>query len=397
MGRSYGDCCLNHQGVLVDTTRLDRFIAFDRENGLLECEAGVTLGGILQLIEPLGWFLPVTPGTRFVTVAGAIANDVHGKNHHRRGCFSHHLENFELCRSDGRRIVCSESENPDWFRATVGGLGLTGIISKATLRLMRVESPCVEVESVKMKTLGEFFELCAASSTEYEYTVAWIDCLAQGKQLGRGIFSRANHAKPRNGKTLRQNKTALAIPLTLPVSVFNRWSLRLFNTLYYHRQRNTSVVSSQARNAFFYPLDGVLHWNRLYGRRGFLQYQCMIPMKNAEPVVAELLGRIAKSGKGSFLVVLKTLGDIPARGMLSFAGHGVTLAMDFPYQGADTLSLLDSLDDITAQAGGRVYPAKDARMQGVHFKSFYPQWKKFLDYKDPALSSSFWRRVMEES
>lgn len=350
-GRSYGDSCLNDNGLLIDATGLDRFIAFDPVTGVLECEAGVLLSDILDLVEPQDWFLPVTPGTRFVTVAGAIANDVHGKNHHQRGCFSHHVESFELCRSDGERLECSETENADWFYATIGGLGLTGLISRAKIRLMRVESPGVLCESIKMQNLDDFFRLNEDSTKQFEYTVAWVDCLAGGAKRGRGLFSRGNHANKSSGLSGTKEKPALAVPFTLPFSAINPFSLRAFNTLYYHRQRQQAKTSVQSRNAFFYPLDGIGHWNRLYGRKGFLQYQCVIPNDNAAAVIDELLARIARSQAGSFLVVLKAFGDIRSRGMLSFARPGVTLAMDFPFHGERTLHLLTNLDECTVQAG----------------------------------------------
>lgn len=395
-GRSYGDSCLNDKGTLLDATALDHYIHFDPDSGTLSCEAGVLLADILEVIEPHGWFLPSTPGTKFVTVGGAIANDVHGKNHHARGCFSHHVVDFLLHRSDGTDMLCSEDENPDWFRATVGGLGLTGFISRATLRLMKVESPYVQTETIKMQNLDDFFRLSEESSDDFEYTVSWIDCLARGKKRGRGHFIRGNHTtapasytKPGNGK--------LSVPFTLPISAINPLSLRIFNSLYYNKQRKLLTQSVQARDPFFYPLDGILHWNRLYGRRGFLQYQCVIPNENAKAVIAELLDQIAHSRSGSFLIVLKAFGDIQSRGMLSFARPGVTLAMDFPFHGKRTLTLLDRLDQLTAQAGGAIYPAKDARMSSEHFKQFYPEWDSFLKFKDPMMSSGLWRRVTGDS
>jgi FAD/FMN-containing dehydrogenase len=395
-GRSYGDSCLNDQGALLDTTALDRFINFNRDTGVLSCEAGVQLCDILRLVEPHGWFLPVTPGTQFVTVAGAIANDVHGKNHHLRGCFSHHVLALQLERSDGESLCCTPHENTEWFRATVGGLGLTGFISRATLQLMHVDSPFVATETFKTQNLSEFFERNEASQA-FEYTVAWIDCLARSAKRGRGHYIRGNHTNAPANPPSRQRKRQPTIPLTPPISAINPLSLRLFNSLYYHRQRETLSHATQARDPFFYPLDGIRHWNRLYGRRGFLQYQCVIPPAVAPEAIDELLDKIARSRAGSFLVVLKAFGDIPSRGMLSFARPGVTLAMDFPYLGPKTLALLDDLDTTTFAAGGALYPAKDARMSAEHFQQGYPEWATFARYKDPAISSGFWRRVTGDS
>lgn len=394
-GRSYGDSCLNADGVLIDARKLDNFTSFDPKTGIISAETGVLLNDILQVIEPHGWFLPVTPGTRFVTLAGAIANDVHGKNHHIRGCFSDHVLELELLRSNGRVIRCNRQTNAEWFRATVAGLGLTGFIIHAKLQLMRVNSTSIDTETIRMTQLSDFFSLNDESTEKFEYTVSWIDCLAKGKNRGRGYFIRGNHAKnaPRSIPKLAK----LGIPFNLPVSAINAVSLKAFNTLYYYKQRKVKTTSVQSRDSFFYPLDSLKNWNRLYGRRGFLQYQCAIPNVSAEDAMAELLDKIAFSGQGSFLVVLKAFGDKTANGMLSFAREGVTLAMDFPYLGDKTLSLLNSLDETTAAAGGKLYPAKDGRMSAVHFQQFYPEWKEFLTYKDPRISSSFWRRVTTET
>lgn len=394
-GRSYGDSCLNADGVLVDSRKLDNFISFDPQTGVISAEAGLLLSNILQVVEPHGWFLAVTPGTRFVTLAGAIANDVHGKNHHVRGCFSDHVLEFDLLRSNGDIISCSRQSNAEWFHATVAGLGLTGFITRATLQLMRVNSTSIDTESIRMTQLSDFFSLNEESAKDFEYTVSWIDCLAKGKSRGRGQFIRGNHAA--NASLPIKKPSKFGIPFSLPFSAINAASLRVFNTLYYHKQCKTAVTSLQSRDSFFYPLDGIKNWNRLYGKSGFLQYQCVIPTADAEDAIAELLGKIASSGQGSFLVVLKAFGDKPTNGLLSFAREGVTLAMDFPNLGDKTLALLNSLDETTAIAGGKLYPAKDARMSAAHFQQFYPEWKAFLPYKDPCISSSFWRRVMTET
>lgn len=394
-GRSYGDSCLSENGVLLDSRKLSHFISFDQKTGIVSAEAGVLLSDILRVIEPHGWFLPVTPGTRFVTLGGAIANDVHGKNHHIRGSFSDHILEFELLRSNGDVLLCSKQSNPEWFRATVAGLGLTGFITQATLRLMRINSSSIKTETIRMTQLSDFFALNDESAEDYEYTVSWIDCLAKGKSRGRGHFIRGNHAtKP---SQIKLKKAKLGIPLSLPISAINPLSLRVFNTLYYHKQWQEKCESLQSRDSFFYPLDGINNWNRLYGIRGFLQYQCAIPSVNAKAAIGELLDKIATSGQGSFLVVLKAFGNKPANGMLSFAREGVTLAIDFPFLGRKTLALLNSLDQTTAAADGVLYPAKDARMSAAHFQQFYPQWKEFSNYKDPRISSSFWQRVTTEN
>lgn len=394
-GRSYGDSCLNDRGVLLHTRGLDRFIAFDPATGLLTCEAGVLFSEILALVVPQGWFLPVTPGTRFVTVGGAIANDVHGKNHHRAGSMGHHVLAFELLRTTGERLVCTPEQNAPWFAATVGGLGLTGLITWATIQLRRIAGPWMSGESLRFRSLGEFFELSAASDRDYEYTVAWIDCASKGAALGRGLFSRANHAPAHPDQRPHAPGRRLSVPVIPPFSLINPLSLKLFNQLYYHRQRREVVRATTHYEPFFYPLDGIRDWNRIYGPRGFLQYQCVVPPEHAPQAMAELAGLISASGGGSFLAVLKQFGSIPARGMLSFPRPGATLALDFPNTGKATFELLERLDRIVESTGGAVYPAKDARMSGAHFRQYFPRWNEFREFIDPGLSSSFWRRVME--
>ncbi len=393
-GRSYGDVCLNRGGLILETRGLDRFIDFDPEQGTLECEAGVLLSEIIDLVLPCGWFPAVTPGTAFVTVGGAIANDVHGKNHHRAGTFSNHLIEFDLHRSDDTVATCSPTENPDWFAATVGGLGLTGLISRVKLQLRRVRGPWFRGDSRRFGGLRDFFALSKESDRDYAYTVAWIDCAASGAALGRGVFMRGNLAQSQRSEP---RSLALQVPFTPPVSLVNRLSLQLFNRLYFHRGGAEQTDVLWHFRPFLYPLDGIGNWNRIYGPRGFFQYQCVVPPANAETSIQEMLARISKSGLGSFLAVLKNFGAAPGIGMLSFARPGTTLALDFPNHGAATLRLLDSLDEITRSAGGAVYPAKDARMSAEAFQQYFPAWRRFSEFVDPQFSSSFWRRVTENA
>lgn len=394
-GRSYGDVCLNDGGVLLHTRGLDRFIAFDVETGRLACEAGVLLSEILDLVAPRGWFLPVIPGTKFVTVGGAIANDVHGKNHHRAGTFGCHVLRFELLRSDGARMTCSPETNAEWFRATIGGLGLTGLVTWAEIQLRPMENPWMVRESIRFPGLDGFFRISDASDGSFEYTVAWIDCLAGGNVLGRGVFHRGNHAPSGTPPPPRLASRKLTVPITPPVSLVNGMSLRVFNPLYYRHAVDTPVPAVVPYDAFFFPLDGIGEWNRLYGPKGLLQYQCVVPPGCAREAMQEILSRIGRSGRGSFLSVLKVFGDRRSPGMLSFPRPGVTLALDFHNGGAGTLDLLDGLDEVVAQAGGAVYPAKDARMKGAMFRTFFPQWESFSRHVDPKFSSGFWRRVTE--
>jgi FAD/FMN-containing dehydrogenase len=403
-GRSYGDSNLNPGGALLMGAQLDRFIQFDPATGLLRCEAGVLLSSIIQLVLPQGWFLPVTPGTQFVTVGGAIANDVHGKNHHLAGSFGNHVLRLELLRSDGTRLLCSPQDNPDWFAATIGGLGLTGLITWAEIQLKRVANPYLDTESIRFRCLEEFFELSTASEKDFEYTVSWIDCAFTGRRLGRGLFNRGNHAPAVMGTTQVPAglpsgvaQPSMRVPVTPPLSLINTLSLKAFNTLYFNKQRADTVRGLQHYRPFFYPLDALLEWNRIYGPRGFYQYQCVVPPDRALPATRQLLETIAASGMGSFLAVLKQFGSPASRGMLSFPEPGTTLALDFPNQGEKLMRLLAQLDRIVLDAGGRLYPAKDGRMGAAAFKAGYPNWQAFSSYVDPRFASGFWRRVMEQS
>ena len=394
-GRSYGDSCLNPGATLLTSRGLDRFIDFDPATGIVRGEAGVTLADILDIALPRGWFLPVTPGTRYVTVGGAIGNDVHGKNHHQAGTFCHHVRCIELLRSDGSRQQLTPADSSGLFAATAGGLGLTGFITWVELQLRRVPGPWIETESIRFDNLDEFFELSRDSAEGFEYTVAWIDCLAKGANLGRGHFLRGDHAPGDAQAATPSSAPRRSMPLVPPVSLVNRMTLRPFNTLYYWRQPARHVRHISHYQSYFYPLDGINHWNRMYGPRGFLQHQCVLPPATARDATAALLAEIARSGRGSFLAVLKEFGDRPSPGMLSFPRPGTTLALDFPNDGPDLLKMLDRLDRIVSDAGGAVYPAKDARMSGALFRQAYPAWEAFSRFIDPRFSSGFWRRVME--
>ncbi len=396
-GRSYGDSCLNDGGTLLHTAGLNRFAAFDPDTGVLRCEAGVSLAQLLELVVPRGWFLPVSPGTKFVSVGGAVANDVHGKNHHVAGTFGRHVRQFELLRSDGSRRTCSPTENPDFFRATVGGLGLTGLIPWVELQLRQIPSPMIDVETIKFDTVDEFFALSEESDRDFEYTMSWLDCLARGRAAGRGLFARGNHAAAgsANGTAAAAPKAhgLLRVPFDLPSAVLNSWSMRTFNQVVYHAgQRQKRVQRHLSYDTFYYPLDAIHDWNRIYGKRGFFQHQFVLPTEQRD-ALDRILQLIADSGNGSFLVVFKKFGEVESPGMLSFPMPGVTLALDFPNRGDATRALLDRLDEIVVTHGGRVYPAKDARMSPETFNASFPHWHEFAEYVDPKFSSSFWRRV----
>ncbi len=400
LGRSYGDVCLNDKGLLLTTPLLDHFISFDTEHGILRAESGVSLAAILAFAVPRGWFLPVTPGTKYVTIGGAIANDVHGKNHHRTGTFGCHVRCFELLRSDGQILLCSATENTELYKATIGGLGLTGLIRWAEIQLMPIASRLMTTEAIQFDNVEEFFQLSAESDKAFEYTMAWVDCVAQGDSLGRGIFYRGNHASAseaeqalRTGKVKLVNEAKkITMPIDFPTITLNRWTVQLHNFYYYNKQMAKKVANIVDYDPFFYPLDAILQWNRLYGKQGFVQYQCVVPYQD-HAVIRTILEKIAASGLSSFLAVLKTFGDVPSVGMLSFPRKGVTLALDFPMKGASMFSLLDTLDELVMAAGGAVYPCKDARLSARAFQAYYPQWQEFAKLIDPQFSSSFWRRV----
>jgi FAD/FMN-containing dehydrogenase len=391
MGRSYGDVCLNPEGILWLTAGLDHFVAFDDNAGRLVCEAGVLLQGIQRLAIPRGWILPVTPGTQLVTVGGAIANDVHGKSHHALGAFGNHVLRIRLLRSDGEIIECGPKVNPAWFAATVGGLGLTGVILEAEIQLRRTSGPWLEAETLPFASLDDFFRLSEDSESSWEHTVSWIDCISGGG--GRGIFMRGNPTHTDGRRKPQSRKWTM--PFVPPISLVNRWSLRLFNTVYYRLGKWRAGRATVHYEPFFYPLDNLLEWNRMYGPRGFFQYQSVVPRECGKEATHAMLKEIARLGDGSFLAVLKTFGNRQAAGMLSFPRPGVTLALDFPNHGARTHRLFQNLDAIVREAGGALYPAKDARMPCDLFEAGYPRLGEFLPYRDPGIRSALSRRLME--
>jgi hypothetical protein len=386
MGRSLGDSCLNDGNALLTTRGLNRIVSFDASTGHLVAESGVTFDAILRHVVPQGWFLPVTPGTRFVSIGGATANDVHGKNHHCASTFGRHVVRFQVRRSDGSRLLCSRDENPQWFRATVGGLGLTGLIEWVEVRLKPIVNSLIDSETIRYRGIDDFFALNAESTAGYEYIVAWADTLAPG--TGRGLFIRGNHNSD-PARTVRRAPSApwFRVPLVSPVSLLNTATLKAFNTAFYwgRPSRKTAVAPL---GPFFYPLDTILSYPRIYGPGGMVQWQGLVPTREA---AREVLAASRQAG-ASFLTVIKVMGDQPSEGILSFSGKGITIALDFPND-SRVLEKLPRLDEIVAEAGGRLYPAKDARMSGEHFRRFYPQWQELLPFIDPKFSSSFWRRV----
>lgn len=396
LGRSYGDVPINDGGAVLRTTALDHLIYFDKETGILHCEAGVSLGDILKVVVPAGWFLPVTPGTQFVTLGGAIANDVHGKNHHCSGTFGCHVLGMELARSSGEIIWCSPSENSDLYSATIAGLGLTGLILSAKIRLTKIPANKIDAVNTPFYGLDEGLELFEEHKNT-TYTVAWVDCITGGKQLGRGIFSGGEFSESQNRKNLETKR--FTVPFNFPSFSLNRFTVQAFNSIYFANGKINSGAATIDYEPFFYPLDKVHSWNRIYGKKGFYQYQCSVPFgSNSEgkEAIREMLKQISNSGNASFLAVLKVFGDKKSPGMLSFPEKGITLALDFPNWGSKTLNLFNKLDDIVREVNGKNYPAKDACMSAQDFQRQYPQWRDFNQFVDPVFSSSFWRRVTAE-
>ena len=392
-GRSYGDSCLAASDHVLAMRALDRIIQADWDQGLVVVEPGMTLGELLAVTVPHGWFLRVTPGTQYVTVGGAIANDVHGKNHHRQGTFGCHVSRLGLFRSTDGQLTCTPTANPALFAATIGGLGLTGIITWAEIQLQRIRSTRITVVTQRFDSIEEFFDLSSELDAQHEFAVAWVDCAAKGASSGRGVYMAGDFAE--DGNLAWTSRGRLSVPFVPPVSMINRLSLRVFNEMYWRsfapaRKRNHATAES-----FFYPLDRLRKWNRVYGPRGFQQYQCVIPPDAAAANIKALLNAIADSNTGSFLAVLKQFGTNKSPGLLSFPRPGVTLALDFPNLPPRTDKLFQRLDAIVRDASGRLYPAKDAHMQAADFQRAYPEWEELNSLRDPALNSRFWQRVTE--
>lgn len=391
-GRSYGDSCQADSGTVVDMRGMNRILSFDRETGLMEAETGTLLCDIIAAAAPHGFFPAVVPGTQFVTLGGAIANDIHGKNHHRRGAFGRHVHSLRLLRSDGRVHACSASENAALFGATIGGMGLTGLILSAEIRLMRVPSLDVAEQVTPFRDLAEYFDLAEAADDANEYAVAWVDQLASGSRAGRGLLMTGNHS-PQGRRTVQPAAPRLSVPFRAPVSLLNRPFLSAFNAAYRWRKGASPGPRQSGYQSFFFPLDGVGNWNRLYGPRGLFQHQSVIPFDAAREAIPRMLEAARAAGQGSFLTVLKRFGDLRSPGLLSFPRPGYTLTLDFPNHGAATLALLSELDRITVGSGGAVNPYKDARMAAATFAASFPNWRDLEQMRDPAFLSAFWART----
>ncbi len=375
--RSYGDSALAEHTLQTHT--LNYFLSFDETLGIVHCAAGVSLAELLNVFVPKGWFLPVTPGTQFVTVGGAIASDVHGKNHHLDGCFSQHIISLTLCVASGEQVTCSLTQHRELFLATCGGMGLTGVITSATLKLIPIESAFIDETTWKTEHLSETLEQFEAHQNT-TYSVAWIDCLTKGKHLGRSLLMLGEHAPQQHSKDKEQNlkiapPSKLSVPINMPNALLNSLTVKAFNTLYYHKARQKKNQRIVHYAPYFYPLDSIQNWNRLYGKKGFTQYQFVLPKAAGLEGLTEILTQIVNSKRGSFLAVLKVFGAHNAN-YLSFPMEGYTLAIDFKID-PTLFAFLDKLDQIVLHYGGRIYLAKDARMSEQTFKQSYPNWETF--------------------
>lgn len=387
-GRSYGDSALLSEalGPMVSLCRCKDLVSFEADTSLLTVKGGCSLSDILAWSVPRGYFLPVVPGTKYVTVGGAIANDIHGKNHHDAGTFGCWVDRIQLFHSQRGWLVCSREKNRELFEATIGGLGLTGLIGEVTLKMHSlVGEGLVEQESRRFGSLEEGARILEDMDRNFPMTVAWLDMAS--RKMGQGVAMGGRFVE---GEVQSKKSRKMKVPIEASNFLLNRPVIRTFNSLYSATRREGVV--KQPFNQYFFPLDGVESWNRLYGKRGFLQYQCVIPKDRIE-VLSHLQKAIASSGQVAFLSVLKKFGDCESPGWLSFPMSGWTLAMDFPMAGSETLALFERMDTLVSEAGGRLYPAKDARMSANFFRQSYPSWERLEQVRDPKITSEFWRRV----
>ena len=390
LGRSYGDAALNadHQVLLME--RLRCMLDFDEKTGILRADAGVTFEEILDVFVPRGWFFPVTPGTKYVTLGGCVACDVHGKNHHWSGTLGAHIKELEVVLADGSRRRCTPKTDENLFWATIGGMGLTGIISEVTVQLIPIETAYMIVQHHSTNDLDTTLDTLGNSEKDDKYSVAWIDCLTSGGRMGRSIVMNGHHAQPgeisSKSKDLSHisKKGGRSIPFDLPSWVLNSLTVKAFNAFYYKWQSRKNYPFIVDYDHYFYPLDSISHWNRLYGKRGFVQYQFVVPGENSREALKVILGKFVQSKRASFLAVLKRFGQ-EGKGMLSFPREGYTLALDLPVSDG-LFPLLDEIDELVLKYGGRVYLAKDARMKPETFRAMYPrypEWRRVKAAVDP--------------
>lgn len=383
-GRCYGDASLSSE--VVNTLRYDKVLSFDEVNGIITCQSGLLLSDLLQIIVPRGWFLPVTPGTKFITVGGAVASDVHGKNHHVDGSFSRHIVSMSVLTGTGQTIICGPSQFEDLFWATCGGMGLTGIVLDVKFRLKRINTSFIRQRQVKARNLDEVMALFE-ENTASTYSVAWIDCLKQGTSFGRSILILGEHAGTDDVNHAKflvpKEKSLVTVPFYFPSFVLNGFSVKVFNALYYAKNYKKVIDSVVHYDSFYYPLDSILDWNKIYGKKGFVQYQFVLPVSTSRNGLVDILTRINKRGTGSFLAVLKLFGE--QDNLISFPMKGYTLALDFPIR-PGLFGFLDELDAVVADYGGRIYLSKDARMKKEIFWKTYPHapaFREILKRYDP--------------
>ncbi len=382
MGRCYGDSALGKN--ILSTLKLNHLLDFNSEKGILTCEAGVTFEEIIRLFVPKGWFMPVTPGTKFITVGGAIASDIHGKNHHAEGTFSDHVYWMEIITPNGEIKVCSKDGNVELFNLTCGGMGLTGMITKVCFQLFPIETSYIRQESIKAKNLDEIMRIFEESGG-WTNSVSWIDCLAKGKSLGRSIMMRGEFAKVSELKTSAQKSNPLKthkdgklfVPFDLPSFTLNSLSVKAFNFLYYNKHPSGLKNSIVHYETFYYPLDAILHWNRIYGKNGFTQYQFVLPPQTSREGLIAIIEKIGQRKMGSFLTVLKLFG-VQDENFIRFPKGGYTLALDFKIN-PNLWKFLDELDELVFKYGGRVYLTKDVRMKHDMLMKSYPQSQDFID------------------
>ena len=382
-GRSYGDSSLNPQ-MTASMKRFNKILEFDDKQGVLTVEAGVILADVISAFLPRGWFPPVTPGTKYVSIGGMIAADVHGKNHHSSGSFGHHVYWIDIMTAEGRVVRCDAVQNSELFHNTIGGMGLTGIIVRAAFKLIRVESAWIRQDifaAANLEMLMDYFE----ATKDWTYSVAWLDCLSKGKNLGRSLLYCGEHAKLHELDEVKQNiplkipsRRITTFPVDAPSWAVNDYSVKMLNEIYYRKGCLAPKSQLIDWDTYFYPLDSILHWNRMYGKRGFLQFQCVIPLEASRQGIRVLLKEISNTGQGAFLAVLKLLGE--QNSAFSFPVKGYTLALDFPIT-PKSLMLLKRLDKITVDYGGHFYLAKDSRMTREVFENSEPRARAFRDFR----------------
>lgn len=401
LGRSYGDASLNTKGIVTESILMNRFISFDENTGIVRCEAGVTYKDLLDTFVLRGWFPSVTPGTKYVTMGGAIASDVHGKNHHKVGSISSFVISFKILIASGEILDCSREKNSDLFWATIGGMGLTGFILEAEIQLKQINSPYITNRSIKLNNLDELFDKFEEYDEDYHYSVAWMDIVASGKKYGRNVLLLGNYAdkndlteKLKHRGTQKYIEKKISVPFEIPFSTLNKLSITLFNSAFYMASR--SKVDIQHYDKYFYPLDFILNWNHIYSKSGLIQYQLNIPEEGAKEAIDKVLKKVVASGSGSFLAVLKKMGD--QDGILSFPFKGYTLSMDFPVK-KGVIDMCKQLDEIVLDYKGRTYLTKDSILDEKTFKQMYSGlWEKWMKIKikyDPEnkFTSNLARRV----